>query len=89
METLITGDQLVGKSESRHQASLLQPKDSAKGPGEEDSLHGSKSNQSFGERSTVVDPADGPLSLLLHARNSFDGVEKAISLNVIFHICIN
>jgi hypothetical protein len=89
MKPLVTGDQLVRKCEPGHESSLLQPKDGTKRAREENALNCSESDQPFGKRSAVIDPTDGPFSLLLDARYSFDRVEKSGSFGSLFHISVN
>jgi hypothetical protein len=70
VETLVTRNKLVGESETRHQTTLLQPKDGSERAGEEDTLNGGEGNQALGEGGLlVIDPADGPLGLLGNARD--------------------
>lgn len=70
METLVTRDELVGKSEARHKTTLLQPEDGSEGSTEEDSLDSSEGDKTLAEgRLLVLDPADGPVSLLADAGN--------------------
>jgi hypothetical protein len=44
VKTLVSGDELIGEGESRHEAALLEPEDGGKGAREEDSLHSGESN---------------------------------------------
>jgi hypothetical protein len=68
VETLITRDQLVGESETRHETTLLQPEDGGEGAGKEDTLNGSEGNQTLSKSGLlIVDPSDSPLSLLGNA----------------------
>lgn len=49
VETLVTGDELVGEGESSHQPTLLQPEDGGERTAEEDTLNRGKCNQALGE----------------------------------------
>lgn len=70
VETLITGDELVGEGETGHETTLLQPEDRREGSTEEDTLDSSKGDETLGEaRLVVLDPADSPLSLLADTGN--------------------
>lgn len=70
VEALITRDKLVGEGEAGHQTTLFEPEDGGKRAGEEDTLDGSKGNQTLGEGGlAVLDPLDGPVSLLANAGN--------------------
>ena len=70
VETLVTRDKLVGESQTGHQTTLLQPEDRGEGAGEEDTLNSSEGNETGGKGGLLVlDPADGPVSLLANARN--------------------
>lgn len=70
METLVTRDELVGESEARHETTFLQPEDGSKGSTEKDTLDSSEGDKTLGEgRFLVLDPADGPVSLLADAGN--------------------
>lgn len=72
VETLVTRDELVRESETGHQTTLLQPEDRGKRAGEEDTLNGSKCNQTLGEcRFLVLDPLNSPVGLLANAGNFY------------------
>jgi hypothetical protein len=47
VQALITGDELVGEGEARHEATLLQPEHGTEGAGEEDALHAGKGNEAL------------------------------------------
>jgi hypothetical protein len=77
VETLVTRDELVGEGETGHQTTLLEPEDGGEGAREEDTLDSSEGNQTRSEgRLSVIDPADGPLSLLGNAGNWMMGQSK-------------
>ncbi len=62
MQPFIPRNQLVTKRQSRHQSSLLQPKDGSKRSGKEDSFDGGESDESFSEGGTFVrDPFECPV----------------------------
>lgn len=68
VQTLITRDELVGEGQTRHETTLLEPEDGSEGTGEENTLHGSESNETLSEgRFPVLDPLDGPIGLLGNA----------------------
>ena len=68
VETLVTGDKLVGEGETGHQTTLLQPEDGSERTREEDTLDSGESNEALTEGGLlVVDPANGPLGLLGNA----------------------
>jgi hypothetical protein len=70
VKTLVTRNQLVGESQTGHQATLLQPENGSEGTREENSLDSREGNESLGEgRLLIGDPAQGPVSLLANARN--------------------
>ncbi len=47
VQALITGDQLIGEGQARHETALLEPEDSAKGAREEDALDASEGDQAL------------------------------------------
>ena len=68
VQTLVTRDQLVGEGQTGHQTTLLQPEDGGKRAREENTLDGSKSNQTRGEGGLLVlDPLDSPVGLASNA----------------------
>lgn len=70
MKTLVTGDQLVGEGETRHQTTLLQPEDGSESTAEEDALNGSEGNKTLSECGfLVLNPANCPLGLLADTGN--------------------
>ena len=70
VETLITGDELVGESQTRHQTTLLQPEDRSKRSREEDTLDCGEGHKTGSEsRFLVLDPLDGPIGLSGNAGN--------------------
>lgn len=83
VETLVTRDKLVGEGETGHQTTLLEPEDGGKGSREEDTLDSSEGNETRSEsRLLVLDPADGPFSLLVDAGDYSDR-QSPISKNSI------
>lgn len=70
VETLITGNELVGECEARHESTLLQPEDGSERTAEEDTFNSSKGNDTVGKgRFLVIDPAESPVSLLADTGN--------------------
>jgi len=75
---LVTANQFIGEGQSRHQSTLLQPKDGAEAPTEEYTLHCSKGDQTFSKRRVFLrDPPQGPVSLLFHAWDRLNGIEES------------
>jgi hypothetical protein len=68
VHALITRDQLVGERETGHEATLLEPEDGCERSTEEDTLDGSKGDETVGKgRVLVRDPSQGPVGLPLDA----------------------
>jgi hypothetical protein len=68
VHALITGDELVGECETGHEATLLEPEDGGERSAEEDTLDGSKGDETVGKgRVLVRDPSQGPVGLPLDA----------------------
>jgi len=90
VHALVARDELVGESETRHEAALLEPKDAGERAGEEDALDGCERDETLAEgRLLVVDPAQRPVGLALDARDSLDGVEEIITLGGIFDVGVD
>jgi len=80
VETFITRDQLVGEGEAGHEATLLEPVDGAERTGEEDALNAGKGDEALGEGLVIVDPVEGPLSLLLDHGDGLHGLQQEVLL---------
>ena len=90
VKTLVTGDELVGESETGHETTLLEPEDGGEGAGEEDTFDGGKGHETFGEGGALVaDPAKGPVGLLLDDRDGLDGVEEVLALLGLADVGVN
>lgn len=89
VESLVSRDELVRESESRHKSALFNPEDCAKRAREEDSLDGSEGNESLREGVGVIDPFHGPFGLLLDDRDIIDGLEKEGLLLSILDVSVN
>lgn len=90
VQTLVTRDELVGKGQTGHETSLLEPEDGGKGTAEEDTLDGGKGNQALSKgRVFVLDPLDGPIGLLANARNGLNGIEEVAALAVLLDIGVD
>lgn len=90
VHTLITADELVAEGEARHEPSLLEPEDGSEGPGEENALDGGERDEALSERRTLVrDPLEGPVGLLLYARDRLDRVEQVLAFGGILDVCVN
>lgn len=90
VETLITGDELVGEGETRHEAALLEPEYGGESTTEEDTLNSSEGNKALGEGGILVgDPPKGPVGLLADAGNGVDGIEEVGALRWLLDVGIN
>ena len=70
VHTLVTGDELVGKGETRHETALLEPEDRGECAAEEYALDGGEGYQPLSKsRAGIVDPSYGPIGLLPDTRN--------------------
>ena len=54
MKALVAGDELVGEGQPGHQATLLQPENSAETSREEDALNARESHQTLSEAPVTV-----------------------------------
>jgi hypothetical protein len=90
VHAFVTGDELVGKSKTRHETAFLEPKDGRERTREEDSLDGCESDQPFTEcRAAVRDPFEGPVGFSLDAGDVLDGVEEVLALDCVFNVCVD
>lgn len=90
VQTLVTGDELVGEGKTGHETALLEPEDGGKGAREEDTLNGGKGHQALSEgRVFVLNPPDGPVGLLLDTWDGLDGVEEVGFLGLLLDVCID
>lgn len=90
VETLITGDELVGEGQTGHETTLLEPEDGGESTAEEDALDGGKGNEALGEGGLCVrDPAQGPVSLLTDAGDGVDGVEEIGTLGGLLNVGVD
>jgi len=90
MHTLVSGDELVGKGETGHEATLLEPEDGSKGAREEDTLDGSECDESFTKsRTTVRDPFECPIGLALDAWNVLNGIKEILALGSVLDVCVD
>lgn len=70
VEAFVPRDQLVGESETRHEAALLQPEDGGEGAREEDAFDGGEGDKALSEGAVfILNPLDGPVRLLADAGN--------------------
>eukprot|EP00977_Amphora_coffeiformis_P000069 scaffold15_cov204-Amphora_coffeaeformis.AAC.14 len=77
MQAFVTRNELVGEAKTGHETTLLEPKDGTKGTRKENALDGRKRNAAFGKRGIVArTPLQGPVGLLLDARNGVDGRQQ-------------
>ncbi len=49
METLVTGNELIGEGKTRHETTLLEPEDGGEGATEEDTLYSREGDEAGGE----------------------------------------
>mmetsp|Transcript_97967 Transcript_97967/g.261521 ORF Transcript_97967/g.261521 Transcript_97967/m.261521 type:complete len:301 (-) Transcript_97967:30-932(-) len=86
MQALISGNQLIGEGQPRHQAPFLQPVDSAERSAEQDSLHTCEPDQALGKAVSVVHPLHRPGCFGLHCWDLFDRVEQTVLFNGVFDV---
>lgn len=90
VETLVSRDELVREGETRHETSLLKPEDGRERTREEDTLHGSKSNESLAEtRFLVRDPSKSPVGLLSDTRNGVHSVKEEVSSSSVLNVGVD
>lgn len=90
VETLVSRDELVREGETRHETSLLKPEDGRERTREEDTLHGSKSNESLAEtRFLVRDPSKSPVGLLSDTRNGVHSVKEEVSSSSVLNVSVD
>ncbi len=90
VETLITGNQLVGEGKTGHETTLLEPEDGGERSGEEDTLDCSEGDETLGKGGVLIlDPSDSPVGLLLDARNGLNGVEEVSALSLLLDVGID
>ena len=77
VQALISGDELIGKSQPRHEASLLEPEDGAEAAGEVDAFHTCKRDKSLCKAAGGTYPVQCPLSLLLDTGNGLYCLQKS------------
>jgi len=77
VETLVTGDELVGEGEAGHEATLLEPEDGGESTAEEDAFDRGEGDEALSEGGVaVLDPANGPVGLLANAGDYNLGLEE-------------
>lgn len=90
VETLVTGDELVGEGKTGHETTLLEPEDRCEGTGEEDTLNSSKGDEALCKGAVLVlDPANSPVGLLLDTWDGLDGVEEVRALRLLLDVCVD
>jgi hypothetical protein len=68
VETFVTGDEFVGECQSGHETAFLEPEDGCEGSGEEDTLDGSKGDETFCKGGVFVgNPFESPFCLGFNA----------------------
>ncbi len=88
MKSLISGDKFVWKGQPWHQITFFQPKNGAKRPREENSLNGSKCNNSFMEGFLLVHPVHRPLSFFSDHINVLNRIEKEHLLILVLNVSV-
>ena len=89
METLITRDELIGESKTRHLAALLEPENGTETSREEDTLNGGEGDDAVGKALSGLDPFESPSSLLCDTGNGLEGVEKVGLLFGVLDVGVN
>jgi len=90
VEALVTRDELVGESQARHEAPLLEPKDGAEAPREKDAFNRRKRHQTLRKRRHFrVAPFERPVRLLVHARHRFNGPQQVRLLGLVPDVGVN
>lgn len=90
VKTLVTRDELIREGQTRHETTLLEPEYRGEGTTEEDTFNGSESNETLGKGGVLIlDPSDGPVSLLSDAGNGLNGVEEVGSLGRLLDVGVN
>eukprot|EP00438_Fugacium_kawagutii_P012791 Skav211671 [mRNA] locus=scaffold216:105387:106229:- [translate_table: standard] len=80
METFIARNELVGKGQTRHETSLLQPEDGTKRSAEEDALNCSKCHKTLSKAAFTIHPLNGPTGLLPDSWHCVNSIKKVILL---------
>mmetsp|Transcript_7100 Transcript_7100/g.25965 ORF Transcript_7100/g.25965 Transcript_7100/m.25965 type:complete len:325 (+) Transcript_7100:229-1203(+) len=89
VQAFVAGDEFIGEGQTRHQATLLEPVDGAERTREEDTLNARERQKALSEGFARFNPLQRPVSLLLHARDGFDGAEQVILLHRILDVLVN
>ena len=90
VETLVAGDELVGEGETGHETALLEPEDGGESTAEEDTLDGSKGDETLSKGGALVgDPTKSPVGLLADARDGIDGVEEVSPLRGLLDVSVD
>ena len=79
---LVSADKLVAEGKTRHDTTFLEPEDGSKGAREEDAFYSSKGHHSLSITGLfIIDPLNGPVSLLLDTRHSLNGIEEVVPVS--------
>ena len=90
VESLVPRNELVAEGQARHEAALLEPENSSKTSGKEDSFDGRVRNDAFCVRRAIGrDPVEGPVSLPAHGRHCVDGVEEMFPLGRVLDVRVD
>ena len=90
VHTLITADKFVGKCETGHETTLLEPKNRSKRSREENTLNCGEGDKTLAKgRLPIRDPAHGPVSFTLDTGYSLDGIEQVITLGGVLDVCVD
>ena len=89
VKSLISGDEFVTETETRHESSLLKPIDCTKTSIKEDTLDTSECEEAFRKWAGLVEPFHGPVCLVLYAWYSLNRFEELLLLRTIFNVFVN
>lgn len=90
MHPLVPADKFVGKRETRHKSSLLQPEYRSKAAREEYPFNGCERNQAFGKaRLVILDPLQSPLSFPLDTRYGLNSIKEIPPIIRVLDIRVN
>merc|ERR1712127_404161 len=89
MQALIPRNQLIGESQARHQAPLLQPVYGTERTTEEHALHSSKCHYALCKAIVPIHPLNCPSSFLLYCWHGLNGIENLIFLYWVANVLLN
>ena len=89
VHALVSTDQLIRIGQTWHKSSLFEPENCTETAREENTLHASKSDNSFRKRVVCSDPPESPLGFLGNGVNILDSLQKELLFGFILDISIN